>query len=100
MGYTSIFCLTETMANCANCQELGLTLYDKQRAGRPEQDKGGGLIIGHLTDEKVKLEKKETESDDILVVEGEIHKEKIRISSLSVSFFSNFTFSSVRWPPC
>merc|ERR1711891_84556 len=60
-------------------QELGLTLYDKQRAGRPEQDKGGGLIIGHLTDEKVKSEKKETESDNILVVEGEIHKEKIRI---------------------
>ena len=78
-SYTSIFCLTETKANCANCQELGLTLFDKHRAGRPSQDKGGGLIIGHLTDEKVKLEKKETKSDDILVVEGEIHKEKVRI---------------------
>ena len=57
-SYTSIFCLTETKANCANCLELGLTLYDKHRAGRPKQDKGGGLIIGHLSDEKVKLEKR------------------------------------------
>ena len=78
-SYTSIFCLTETKVNCANHQELGLTIYDKQRAGRLNQDKGGGLIIGHLTDEKVKLEKINTKSDDILVVEGEIHKEKIRI---------------------
>ena len=78
-SYTSIFCLTETKVNCANHQELGLTIYDKQRAGRPNQDKGGGLIIGHLTDEKVKLEKINTKNDDILVVEGEIHKEKIRI---------------------
>ena len=78
-SYTSIFCLTETKVNCANHQELGLTIYDKQRAGRPNQDKGGGLMIGHLTDEKIKLEKINTKSDDILVVEGEIHKEKIRI---------------------
>ena len=77
--YISIFCLTETKENCANYQELGLTMYDKQRVGRQNQDKGGGLIIGHLTDERIKLEKLNTESDDILVVEGEIHKEKIRI---------------------
>merc|ERR1712030_288049 len=77
--YVSIFCLTETKENCANHQELGLTIYDKQRAGRPNQDKGGGLMIGHPTDEKIKLEKIKTKSDDILVVEGEIHKEKIRI---------------------
>merc|ERR1711888_334538 len=50
--YVSIFCLTETKDNCANYQELGLTIYDKQRAGRQNQDKGGGLIIGHLTDER------------------------------------------------
>ena len=77
--YISIFCLTETKENCANYQELGLTMYDKQRAGRQNQDKGGGVIIGHLTDERIKLEKLNTESDDILVVEGEIHKEKVRI---------------------
>merc|ERR1711888_87854 len=74
--YVSIFCLTEMKENCANYQELGLTIYDKQRAGRKNQDKGGGLIIGHLTDERIKLESINTESDDILVVEGEINKEK------------------------
>merc|ERR1711888_426257 len=62
--YVSIFCLTETKENCANYQELGLTIYDKQRAGRQNQDKGGGLMIGHLTDERIKLEKLNTESDD------------------------------------
>ena len=36
--YISIFCLTETKENCANYQELGLTIYDKQRAGRQNQD--------------------------------------------------------------
>ena len=36
-------------------------------------------MIGHLIDERIKLEKKDTESDDILIVEGEVHKEKIRI---------------------
>ena len=41
-SYTSIFCLTETRANCANCQELGLTLYDKQRAGKSQDHPSRG----------------------------------------------------------
>ena len=36
-------------------------------------------MIGHLTDERIKLEKIDTESEDILIIEGEIHREKIRI---------------------
>ena len=36
-------------------------------------------MIGHLTDERVKLEKVDTESEDILIVEGEIHNEKTKI---------------------
>merc|ERR1711888_437504 len=59
--YISIFCLTETKINCANFTPLGLTTYDKQRTGKPEQEKGGGLMLGHLTDERIKLEKVETE---------------------------------------
>ena len=77
--YISIFCLTETKINCANFTPLGLTIYDKQRTGKPEQEKGGGLMLGHLTDERIRLEKVETESEDILIVEGEIHNEKTKI---------------------
>ena len=36
-------------------------------------------MIGHITDERVRLEKVNTESEDILIVEGEIHSEKIKI---------------------
>ena len=36
-------------------------------------------MIGHITDEKVRLEKLNTESEDILVVEGEIYNERIKI---------------------
>ena len=77
--YISIFFLTETKESCANFQDLGITLYDKQRSGKQNQDKGGGVMIGHLTDERIKMEKIDTESEDILIVEGEVYKEKIRI---------------------
>ena len=75
--YISIFCLTEMKVNCTNFKKLGITLYDKQRSGKPNQEKGG-VMIGHLTDERIKLEKIDTESEDILII-GEIYREKIRI---------------------
>ena len=55
--YINIFCLTETKVDCIDFTPVGLTTYDKQRSGKPEQEKEGGLMIGHLTSEKVKLEK-------------------------------------------
>ena len=72
----SIFCLTETKINCANFTPLGLTIHDKQRTGKPEQEKGGGLMLGYITDEKIRLEKVETESEDILIVEEKYIRKK------------------------
>ena len=54
--YISIFCLTETKVDCIDFTPVGLTTYDKQRTGKPQQEKGGGLMIGHLTNGKIKLE--------------------------------------------
>ena len=77
--YISIFCLTETKVDCVDFVPVGLTTYDRQRTSKPGQKKSGGLMIGHITDERVKLEKIETESEDILIVEGEIYKERVKI---------------------
>ena len=58
--YISLFCLTETKVDCLNFTPVGLTTYDKQRTGKPQQEKGGGLMIGHITNKKIKLEVVET----------------------------------------
>ena len=36
-------------------------------------------MLGHIEDERIKLEKLETKSEDILIVEGTIYNEKVKI---------------------
>ena len=64
--------------DCIDFTPIGLVTYDRQRVTRPGQEKGG-LLLGHIKDERIKLEKIETRSEDILIVEGVIHKEKVKI---------------------
>ena len=77
--YINIFCLTETKVDCVNFIPVGLITFDKQRTSKPETLKGGGLMIGYIENERIKLEKIETKSEYILIVEGTIYNEKIKI---------------------
>ena len=53
--YISTFCLTETKVDCIDFNPVGLVTYDRQRVTRPGQEKGGGLLLGHIEDERIKL---------------------------------------------
>ena len=75
--YTSIFCFTETKVDCIDFTPIGLKIITKHR--KKGEKKGGGLAIGYVDDRKTKLEEMKVDQSDILVVEGTIHRRKIRI---------------------
>ena len=52
-------------------------MFSKHR--RPEEKRGGGLIIGFKEDKEVKLEELTVEDNDILALEGMVRGEKVRI---------------------
>ena len=51
-------------------------MYTKHRT---KEKKGGGLAIGHLINDNIKLEEIKTKNNNILVLEGTIHNGKIQI---------------------
>ena len=75
--YISIFCFTEIKVDSIDFIPIGLKLFTKHR-GRKEK-KGGGLAIGHLIDSKIKLEEIQVKNSNILILEGTIYSEKVRI---------------------
>merc|ERR1711888_512769 len=75
----NIFCLTETKVDCVNFTPIGLITFAKQRVTKPGTLKEGGLMIGYIENERIKLDKKEIKSEDIQVVEGTIFNERIKI---------------------
>ena len=77
--YINLFCFTETKVDCVDFTPTGLTTFDKQRIPKPGTLKGGGLMIGYIENKKIKMEKVDTRSEDILIVEGTIYKEKVKI---------------------
>ena len=50
-------------------------MYTKHRT---KEKKVGGLAIGHLINDNIKLEEMKTKNNNILVLEGTIHYEKMR----------------------
>ena len=50
----------------------------KREHGEKEKN-GGGLAIGYIEDKLIELEEKDTESNDVMVLEGLIYGENIRI---------------------
>ena len=77
--YISIFCFTETKVDCVNFVPRGLTTFDKQRTPKRGKPKGGGLMIGFIEDKKFRMEEVETRSEDIIIIEGTIYNEKLKI---------------------
>ena len=69
--------MTETKVG-HDFQPVGVKIFSKHRSGRREK-KGGGLALGYATEANVKLEEVETNSNDILAVEGKINNNKCRI---------------------
>ena len=53
--YISIFCLTETKVDCIDFTPVGLVTFDRQRTARPGHEKEGGLMLGYIEDERIKL---------------------------------------------
>ena len=53
---------------------IGIKIITKHR--KKGEKKGGGLAIGHLDDERIKLEEVKVDSSDILIVEGTVHRKK------------------------
>ena len=58
--------------------DVGLKLFTKQRIPG-DSIKGGGLAIGYIEDEKIMMEEIDTKSRDILILDGIIFNEKVRI---------------------
>ena len=69
--YISLFCFSEIKVDCVDFTPVGIKIITKHR--KKGEKKGGGLAIGHLINEKIKLEETKNESSDILIVEGAIH---------------------------
>ena len=63
--------------DCIDFIPTGIKLYTKQRTARDRQ--GGGIAIGHLKVDRIILEEIETKGRDILILEGTIYNERIRI---------------------
>ena len=76
-AYNSIFCFTETKVDSLDFDPVGVEIFSKHR-GKKEK-KGGGLIIGHKKDNRIKLEEINVKNNDILALEGTIRGNKIRI---------------------
>ena len=86
--YISIFCFTQTKVDSTDFIPTGIKLFT---AHRTRKDKNGGeLAIGHLIDDRIKLEEIEKENRFILILEGTIHNEIIRII-LTYIFFCKET---------
>ena len=62
-----MFCFTETKVDCIDFIPIRIKLYTKHRTRK--EKKGGGLAIGHLIDDRIKLEKIETENKNALILE-------------------------------
>ena len=77
--YISIFCFTETKVDCIDFRTKCIKIYTKPRTKR--EKKGGGLAIGHLIDNRIKLEEIQVENNNIIIIiiEGTIYNDKIRI---------------------
>ena len=75
--YISIFCFTEIKVNCIDFTPIGIKIISKHR--KKGEKKGGGLAIGHIDDKKIKLEEVKVDNSDILIVEGTVHRKKVRI---------------------
>ena len=75
--YISMFCFTKTKVDSIDFIPRGIKLYTKHRTRKDK--KGGGLVIGYLDDDRIKLEEKEIENRNILILEGMIYNEKMRI---------------------
>ena len=55
----------------------GIKIHSKERTSREKN--GGGLAIGYIESNLIELEEIETQSNDILVIEGRIYNKNIRI---------------------
>ena len=75
--HITIFCLTETKVNGHDFKPVGIEIFSKHRGWR--EKKGGGLALGYATSSNLKFEELNTESSDILAVEGRIKGTKCRI---------------------
>ena len=75
--YNSIFCFTEIKVESLDFDPVGVKLFSKHRGKKDK--KGGGLIIGHMKDNRIKLEEIEVKNNDILALEGTIRGNRIRI---------------------
>ena len=62
-----MFCFTEIKVYSIDFISIGLKLYTKHR--NKNEKRGGGLAIGHLTDNKINLEEIKVESNDILILD-------------------------------
>merc|ERR1711874_550593 len=75
--YNSIFCFTEIKVESLDFDPVGVKLFSKHRGKKDK--KGGGLIIGHMKDNRIKLEEIEVKNNDILALEGTIRGNRIMI---------------------
>ena len=73
-----MFCFTETKVDCIDFTPVGLKLFTKQIIP-VDSIKGGGLAIGYIEDDRIMMEEVDTKSKDILILDGVIFNEKIRI---------------------
>ena len=75
--YITIFCLTETKVNGHDFRPVGIEILSSHRGWK--EKKGGGLALGYATSSNIKLEKLNTNNNDVLAVEGMIKDTKFRI---------------------
>lgn len=75
----SIFCFTETKVDCVNFIPRGLGTFNKQWVPKIGTLKGGGLTIGYIEDDRIRMDELETKSEDIKVIEGTVYNEKMRM---------------------
>merc|ERR1711895_68382 len=75
--YTTIFCMTETKVEGHEFQPEGEKIFSKHRGKRDK--KGGGLALGYDKKAEIKLEEINTNSNDILAVEGKVNSTRCRI---------------------
>ena len=68
----------EYKVDCIDFKPIGLKLFTKQRIPG-DAIKGGGLAIGFIENEKIMMEEVNTNSRDIMILDGTIFNEKVRI---------------------
>ena len=75
--YVSMFCFTETRVRSIGFKTEGIKIHSKERTTREKN--GGGLAIGYIENQLIELEEVDTQSNDILVIEGKVYNKNIRI---------------------